>query len=147
MTLQELKDLALKMGDIKIYEEIEKKWDIAKKIIKYLAHKSEINPDFVCTHEYIDIIEYLIKPDDIKGYNYKVSDLLELKKYILLDIIPYLIYDIQNNKTYCLEELSLKLSMRQLEFLYSCLEFLDKVPRRKWAKIKDYIMFQNQKNN
>ena len=75
------------------------------------------------------------------------KDLLELKKYILLDIIPYLIYDIQNNKTYCLEELSLKLSMRQLEFLYSCLEFLDKVPRRKWAKIKDYIMFQNQKNN
>lgn len=147
MTLQELKDLSLKMGDIKTYEEIEKKWNVAKKITMYLAHKSEINPDFICTHEYIDIIEYLIKPDDIKGYNYEISDLLNLKKYILLDLIPYLIYDIQNNKTYCLEELSLMLSMRQLEFLYSCLEFLDKIPRRIWAKIKDSIMIENQKNN
>ena len=147
MTLQELKNLSLKMGDIKTYEEIEKKWDIAKKITMYLAYRSEINPDFICTHEYIDIIEYLIKPDDIKGYNYKISDLLNLKKYILLEIIPFLIYDIQNNKTYCLEELSLKLSIRQLEFLYSCLEFLDKIPRRIWAKIKDSIMIENQKNN
>ena len=75
----------------------------------------------------IDIMHYIIEPNDIPNYDYKMTDIFALKEYILHISMfdKNLEYREDFNKN-LEEELWINLTQRQLEFIEICLVILNK---------------------
>lgn len=80
----------------------------------------------IISRDNLDIMHYIVEPNDIPNYNYKMTDIFALKEYLLYISMfdKNLEYREDFNKN-LEEELWINLTQRQLEFIEICLVILN----------------------